>query len=315
MSYKEMEEEMETNSIVQEEVLPYLTLESKPSKVNFQRTLGFVGFGIVNQGIYLNLKEDMKENVIIYSLEPKYKNNLEETLSTKVNIVTINTNYDEEGSLKSLNGLIELITFYAKNSYSGILVIKSTVMPKLLFNYLDDNDINYSELRIIFWPEFLNARTAKEDFAIEIPLFGGDVQDIEELVKYLNIFFIRSFNNYQFGTWTEVMEYKYFRNMLLMNHFNFLNTVPELFETDIRRFNNFQNKHSFDFNSFSVSNDGKPGVGGACLPKDMANFIQYQYNIKTLTDTTEPLKFNNKLNTNINLLKAVQKHNNEIRGL
>jgi len=260
--------------------------------------IGLVGFGVVNQAIYKNIKNTFKKNVEIYSLENQYINNFENTLKTDLNIITINTDYfpdklDKEniitkknnfkkfGSKKSVKGLIKLLKTYHNFGYKGILIIKSTVLPKLLEKYLyKKHGLRLDDFNLIFWPEFLNARTAEKDFSTEIPLFGGDPLLIEKTVYILNKFLIQGISCYSTGTITEVMEYKYFRNMLLMNHFVFLNTVPDLFETDIRKFNQYQNEHKHDFNTFSIASDGKLGVGGACLPKDLDNFIQAQYNLK-----------------------------------
>jgi len=304
MGYQKMEEEI--NNLEFETELPLDKLvkvieetEDLSDSSNQKLTkIGLVGFGVVNQAIYKNIKNTLKDYVEIYSLENQYINNFAKTLDTDLNIITINTDYFPDkinkkdivsgknnfkkfGSKKSVKGLVELLKAYHDFDYKGILVIKSTVLPKLLEKRLFKKyKLKLDNFNLIFWPEFLNARTAEKDFITEIPLFGGDPILIEKAVQILNKFLIQGIHYYSTGTFTEVMEYKYFRNMLLMNHFAFLNTVPDLFETDIRRFNQYQKEHAYSFNEISIAQDGKLGVGGACLPKDLDNFIQAQYNLK-----------------------------------
>jgi len=274
-----------------------------------QIRLGLIGFGVVNQAIYQNIKNISKPSTIIYSLENRYSQNFAETLKTDINIITINTNYISDklntelllskknnfkkfGSKKSLKGLMKLIQSYYINDYSGTLIIKSTCNPKLLNKYmLKKFQINiFEDMNILFWPEFLNAVTAKEDFETETPLIGGDTKLILETIPKLNKIFNKIFNIscINTGTAQEVMEYKYFRNMLLMNHFAFINTIPHLFDTDIRKFDKYQNSYKYNFNNFKIASDGHIGVGGACLPKDLDNYIQSIYNIdnKKYIETT-----------------------------
>jgi len=325
MSYQKMEEEI--NNLDYEMELPLdklvKVIEETENLSNPKLTkIGLVGFGIVNQAIYKNVKNTLKDYVKIYSLEKQYLNNFLETLETDLNIITINTDYfpdklDKEnivtkennfkkfGSKKSLKGLVELLKAYHDFNYKGILVIKSTVLPKLLEKrLLKKYGLKLENFNLIFWPEFLNARTAEKDFSTEIPLFGGDPIIIEKVVQVLNKFLKYDIQYYSTGTFTEVMEYKYFRNMLLMNHFLFLNTIPDLFETDIRRFDQYQKKHAYSFNTFSIAQDGKLGVGGECLPKDLDNFIQAQYNLKG----KKYLPKNNDLNS-LNHLENISSYN------
>lgn len=269
-----------------------------PAKNTKSVLVGLVGFGVVNQAVFNNMENYIKKDVVIYSLEPKYSNNFKKTLETDVVIITIPTNYipDERdtetlitkknnfkkfGSSKSLKALVKILYNYYSNNYTGLIIIKSTCNPKLLNKYLKEKyNITLDNFEIIFWPEFLNARTANQDFEKEIPLLGGDAKIIWKAIPLLIIIFKKSFEKYNTGTFQEVMEYKYFRNMILMNHFAFINTIPTLFDTDIRKFDELQKEYSYDFNTFKIASDGRLGVNGACLPKDLNNFIQSNYNLQ-----------------------------------
>jgi len=322
MGYQKMEEEIE---LPLDKLVKSIEETEDLSKQRLTK-IGLVGFGVVNQAIYKNVKNTLKNCIEIYSLENKYINNFAKTLDTDLNIITINTDYFPDkinkedtvsgknnfkkfGSKKSVKGLVELFKAYHDFNYKGILIIKSTVLPNLLEKYLyKKHGLKLDNFNLIFWPEFLNARTAEKDFSTEIPLFGGDPILIEKAVQVLNKFLIHRIHYYSTGTFTEVMEYKYFRNMLLMNHFVFLNTVPDLFETDLRRFNQYQKEHTYGFNTFSIARDGKLGVGGACLPKDLDNFIQAQYNLKGKKYLKKNYKFYDDL-TSLNHLENISRYN------
>jgi UDP-glucose 6-dehydrogenase len=290
--------------------------------------IGFIGFGVVNQSIYKNLKDSYKKEKYIYSLETRYYDNLDNILETDMVVITINTDYFPDkrnkknietnknnfkkfGSKKSLFGLVNQLLFLYDNDYQGTVIIKSTVLPELLNKYLKKKDMNLfdTDLNIIFWPEFLNANTAEMDFKFEKPLFGGDPILIENLVDLLNTVLKNKIHVYDTGTFNEVMEFKYFRNMVLMNHFVFLNTIPELFKTDIRKFDLFLNNHPYEFNKLRIAADGRLGVGGACLPKDLDNFIQGYYNLQNKKYIEE----SNDLNA-ITHLENISLYNKSIRN-
>ena len=70
------------------------------------------------------------------------------------------------------------------------------------------------------------------------------------------------------------MEFKIYRNVYAMYKYVFFNNLPNLFKTDPRKLQNLLAKNPIKDENLKIGNDGKFGVGGACLPKDNLNLIQ-----------------------------------------
>jgi UDPglucose 6-dehydrogenase len=120
--------------------------------------IGICGYGFVGEAIGTFFTEK-SYSVTIYD---KYKsiNCFEVLLDTEIVFICLPTNYDksiESYNMTEMNNTLEMLDRY---SYSGIIVIKSTVLP----NYCKNMNNMYPSLSIVANPEFLSAKTAKEDF-------------------------------------------------------------------------------------------------------------------------------------------------------
>lgn len=248
-------------------------------------SVGFIGFGIVNQAIYSHLKEEVKERVSIYSLEKEYEDGPEKNLNKDIIILTVPTDH-KDSLANTLKNVVDNIEFLASAGFEGILLIKSTCLPRDI-DFLCKDFEGYSNLKIVYWPEFLNAHSAKEDFKQEDIILGGNILNTDRVFKILNKILKHPKDSYTAVNAEEAMEFKIYRNIYAMYKYVFFNNLPNLFNTDPRKLQKMLEIKPILDSSLKIGNDGKFGVGGACLPKDNLNLIQSHEFKVSPTELTE----------------------------
>lgn len=152
------------------------------------------------------------------------------------------------------------------------MVVKSTLLPYELGGLLGNP-------RIVYNPEFLNARTANDDFKNQEVIFlGGFIEStkkVEELYK--TVFNLNALPEYVHEDGDSIMLFKFLRNVKIAQDVLFLNMINEVVRTpkfshysfDFRKIQHYFSKlPTTPINKLVLSSDGKPGFGGACLPKD-----------------------------------------------
>lgn len=236
------------------------------------KKIGFIGFGVVNQAVYANLKQEAKELVSIYSLEKEYEDQPEDNLNKDIIIMTVPT--DHKNSLReTLINVTTNLEFLAETKYEGIVVIKSTCLPSDVYSICKDYS-GYDDLNIVYWPEFLSACTSKNDFYNEKILLGGNILQTEKVFRILQEVLIYRHENCTLVTAEEAMEFKIYKNIYAMYKYVFFNNLPNLFSTDPRKLQKLLQSYPILDEELKIGNDGKNGVGGSCLPKDNLNLIQ-----------------------------------------
>lgn len=254
-----------------------------------QPKIGFIGFGVVNQAVYQNLREEVKENVSVYSLEKDYIEKPEVNLDKDIVIITVPTDHKDSlaGTLLNVTSNLE---FLAKCQYEGIVVIKSTCLPRDIDSLCKDKE-GFQDLNIVYWPEFLSASTAQDDFYNEDIILGGNIMHTEKVFKILQAVLIRRHEGYLTLTAEEAMEFKIYRNVYAMYKYVFFNNLPNLFKTDPRKLQSLLACNPILDEKLKIGNDGKFGVGGACLPKDNLNLMQsHKLQVSSPTGLTEDLR-------------------------
>jgi UDPglucose 6-dehydrogenase len=161
-------------------------------------------------------------------------------------------------------------------NYTGITVVKSTVLPK----YIEDFDVVYN-------PEFLSRATANEDF-INPPmvLLGGD---IDKTHKVADIYRSQSVVNMDCVKFTDIKTAalaKYTMNSFYATKVTFMNQMYDIAQqlgvewnnvTDILSLQPWMGTHHFQV----PGPDGERGFGGPCLPKDTEALVK-EYSLELL---------------------------------
>ena len=146
--------------------------------------IGICGYGFVGNAIGTFFTE-RGYSVTIYD---KYKdiNSFDVLLDTDILFICLPTNYDDTLKSYNMGEINETLEMLNRYSYSGITVIKSTILPKYRHNMND----KYQKLSIVANPEFLSVKTAVEDFRdqkhVVLGYTGnskGVIKEVEELYR------------------------------------------------------------------------------------------------------------------------------------
>lgn len=235
---------------------------------------GFVG-GAVEYGF---------SNVEKYIVDPKYGTEIcdleeptpdfQERGVPDFTFICVPTPMGEDGSIdeKHIRSSLEKIAYYW---HKTVVVIKSTVTPQVLTQLQKD----FNQLDIVYNPEFLTERAAKDDF-VNPPfhILGGrnaPVYAVEDL--YENYSMCTPCPVYKM-TMEEASYVKYAINTFLATKVIFLNQLKDAMDAEGLNFQRVVNAVCADPRiGYSHSRvpgfDGKPGYGGACFPKDVSALI------------------------------------------
>jgi UDPglucose 6-dehydrogenase len=186
------------------------------------------------------------------------------------------------------------------NDYTGIVVIKSTVTP----DYLEDFVDKFKNLRIVYNPEFLTEANSLQDF-INPPMqiLGGNWDDCEAVEKayvcHSQVKIVPTFK-------TDIVSaslLKYTINSWLATKVSFMNELYRLHQasgagTTWDQFTDMlqRDKRIGDSHLRVPGLDGQFGFSGHCFPKDTKGLLSYakQQDVE-LKVLEEAVKVNNNL--------------------
>ena len=245
--------------------------------------IGICGYGFVGNAIG-TFFADKGYSVNIYD---KYKeiNSLGVILNTDIVFICLPTNYDksiESYNMTEINLTIEMLDKYG---YSGIIVIKSTVLP----NYCHNMNNMYPNLSIVANPEFLSAKTAVEDFRNQRHVVlgytrysKGTIRKLEEMYREIlgdvvitvvdanEAALIKLGCNSFYATKIQYFTELYMLcNKLGVNYENVKNGMLE---------NGWINRNHTDV----PGSDGKVSFGGMCFPKDIKALSSYMEEMESI---------------------------------
>ena len=139
--------------------------------------LGIIGFGFVGKAInnFFNSKENI--NIKIYDKFIIEYNNFENILNTEYLYICVPTPFiNNEYNYCAINEVCEKLNY---NFYKGIILLKCTVEPEFTNKLLN----KYTNLKLVYNPEFLTARTANYDFENQKHIIiGSDNKNYTELI-------------------------------------------------------------------------------------------------------------------------------------
>ncbi len=266
------------------------------------RKIGIIGRGFVGSAVEFGFSAQTgcDANVKVYDKDPtKSTHTLEETVNeTDVVFISVPTPSNTDGSIHL--GILESALSDINNVYknNAIILIRSTVTPGTTKKLQE----KFTNLRLVFNPEFLTERSAKFDFINQARfILGGKKEDtniVAELYKW------------RFGDSVPCIEtnfetaemIKYMNNCFFATKVSFMNEMYDI-----------ANKCGVDWNiavdgwvrdgrightHLAVPGpDGKRGFGGSCFPKDVQAMIT----------------FGNSLNVDMKTLKGAWETNLNVR--
>ena len=271
-----------------------------------------IGLGVVGSAVYENYNGIGTVTVFDESTELFDENTFRKYLQSftddSITMICVNTPEMDDGS-QNANALQNILSTLQKNKYSGIVVIKSTV--------LYSNINQYNSLRIVMYPEFLNARTAAMDLRQQYyHVLGGSILDTKIVEEFITNNFIFDFRDedliFEHVTIKEAIDFKYTRNIHLAMNTLFWEMIEDISGNSLKMSNMLKNIPVPE--NSNISQDGYRGYGqslaleentySACLDKDLS---------AKLKETNHPLleafnKYNKQLLSMYSSLNVIQKY-------
>ena len=218
--------------------------------------IGIIGFGFVGQAVYSGITD--KNRVKVHDKYKDIDNNrsLSDIMECSKIFVCVSTPMNKNGSCNTDNTRDVL---YSLKDYQGIIIIKST-MP-------------FDEIptwpNICYNPEFLNERTAIQDFKNQkYIVLGGNIDVTQAVQSMYESDFSLSVDTYEHCTIQQAVDFKYIRNTYQAYKVLFWEYVQDV-TGDARKIAMMLENIPMNENT-QVSMDGYRGFGGSCLPKDVS---------------------------------------------
>jgi nucleotide sugar dehydrogenase len=241
-----------------------------------------IGLGMVGGAI---AKSFQKKNIIFYKYD-KYKKigNIENCLKSQFIFLCLPTPYSEEINEYDKTEIYNIIEYFSKNNYRGLLILKSTVEPFTTSNIVK----KYKNINLIHNPEFLTARTAFEDFQNQNHIVIGRTKNCDEnlLEKIVNFFKINYTNNISLVYSDESELMKLTANSFYACKIQFFNEIFDLCKNTNISYENIKqlilkNNWINPMHTDVPGPDGKLSYGGACLPKDSNSLLSFMKKTNT----------------------------------
>ena len=226
--------------------------------------VGVIGNGFVGEAISFAFSS--VSDLYVYDINPLKSLDKLETLHTcDFVFICVPTPMFKDGS----QDLSYVESTFEKATSKPVYILKSTVLP----GTTNELSKKYSNIKIIFSPEFLTERTAKLDMLTQSRIILGGESSLTEKVKTLFNHRFKINNIIQTDSKTAELT-KYMNNSFfatkvsIMNEFKLLcekiganwEVALEGFASDGRIGNSHLNV---------PGHDGKRGYGGTCFPKDV----------------------------------------------
>lgn len=257
--------------------------------------IGIIGQGFVGNAVYQKFKKYY--NISTFDLDSKKSNsNKEDVLNKSIIFVCLPTPMDEAGRCNT--SIVEsTIKDISENDKTKIVVIKSTISPGTTQRLNE----TYSNLQIVFNPEFLTERNAIKDYENQNRIILGGPRPATTELKQI---FSKAFPNAHIiktdSTHAEMV--KYLTNTFLSVKVSFANEIYQICEKLGVDYDKVVEYATMDErlgkSHWGVpGHDGDFGFGGHCFPKDLSALLYLTHELQT---------------TN-NVLKATQKTNDVVR--
>ncbi|MAK55934.1 MAG: hypothetical protein CML17_08845 [Pusillimonas sp.] len=248
------------------------------SKIN----IGIIGFGFVGSSVAYGFSPQTgfdQAELRVYDKDPtKSTHTMVEVLDNSDFVfLSVPTPANRDGSidLTILENVLKEINNHGTKD-GCIILVRSTIVPGTTRKFQE----KFSDITLVFNPEFLTERSAKFDFINQARfIIGGEAADTHKIAQLLKI---------RFGSSTPIIEtnfetaefIKYMNNCYFATKVSFMNEmklVADKSNVDWHvAVDGFVRDGRVGHSHLAVPGpDGRKGFGGSCFPKDIQAFIEY----------------------------------------
>ena len=242
---------------------------NKISKVNlnfkdknvFDLKIGIAGFGVVGQAFFSSIKHE-NINLFIYD---KYKNIGDENDLIHCDVVFCFLPTPTRSKKQSIEEIRNLLSYLHNNNFKGIFIIRSTVLY-----YVQFEDGTY-DFDIVINPEFLRQNHVEEDIKNTTDyILGGRIDVCKNVQIIYELLGIHA--KFHFVTMEEACDIKYIHNIYRALIVTFHHYVHDVTINQSKIWGKIKEMMIHEDYGSNIYMDGKPGFGGACLPKDVVSY-------------------------------------------
>lgn len=240
--------------------------------------IGIIGLGFVGQAMQYSFRKK-KITTLEYDKFKNCQNTLDETLDSDILFLCLPTPYNSKLKTYDKSTINNICSYLSSNNYEGSVIIKSTVEPNTCKTLSD----KYTNLNIIHNPEFLTARTAKEDYHNQKHIVLGKTKSCSD-DNYNKVVDFYTFHY----PWAEISKCKSIESesaKLFANSFYALKVqfFTELFllckksgcDYNIAKQILIRNNWVNPMHTDVPGPDGQISYGGLCFPKDTNALNEY----------------------------------------
>tara|TARA_B100001063_G_scaffold241307_1_gene267976 strand:+ start:52 stop:888 length:837 start_codon:yes stop_codon:yes gene_type:complete len=232
--------------------------------------VGVIGNGFVGEAISFAFSS--VSDIYVYDTDPlKSLNDLESVHNCDFVFICVPTPMFVDGS----QDLSYVESTFENATSKPIYILKSTVLPGTTERLSE----KYSNIKIIFSPEFLTERTAKLDMLTQSRIILGGKSLLTEKAKTLFNYRFKTKNIIQTDSKTAELT-KYMNNTFfaskvsIMNEFKLLcDKIGGNWEDALKGF--VSDGRIGDSHLNVPGHDGKLGYGGTCFPKDVNALLSF----------------------------------------
>ena len=257
--------------------------------------LGIIGQGFVGNAIYQKFKNYYE--VLTYDLDKSKCNSTFDEVDRKCKtiFVCLPTPMNKDGSCNV--SIVEKVLSELNNKRQHDVVIKSTIPPGTTKKW----NLEYSNLSIVFNPEFLTEANAVKDFENQNRIILGGPRPTTTKIKRIYTKVFSDIHIIKTGS-THAEMVKYVTNTFLATKVSFANEIYQITRELNLDYDKVIEYAMFDErlgkSHWAVPGpDGDFGYGGHCFPKDLGALISVA----------------KELNIDPKILESVRDKNDEIR--
>lgn len=238
------------------------------------RRIGVIGIGVVGSAVMTGFRE-RGFKVYTYDKHKAEHDDFPYIMDTDAIFVCVPT--PTVYGRQDLTALDEVFAMLKAQSYSGVIVVKSTVLP----GTTDAMAEKFGFRRVVHNPEFLTAANPLDDFREQVAIIIGG-KDLSSVIEVGEIYheakFPASIKMYPDAKVTEIA--KYMRNNYLAMKVTYFNEIAELCEFEGVEYD-LALKAMLSMGGIEETHtkvpgpDGEPGFGGMCFPKDTQALVAH----------------------------------------